>query len=359
VSEGGWSWRAAGPEDREDQRRLFNTCFGKDESVETFVWKYERNPHGAALGRVACDPAGRVVGGYSYVPRRFRRDGVRLVLQQASDAMVDPGWRRRGVFTGLDDVVAEEAGKAGVPWAFAYSGRLSYRGFLGNGWRDIGRARVFRLTFRAAPMLARLGRVRPAVALLAPVLDVVLGWKARRLLRSRGLLTRLERIERFDTRVDELFEACVPPRGLIGERDAPWLNWRYVDTPSGRQECYGLADADSGRLDGYLVAEFFDGHAYLVEHLARDERVREALLRAFAVMAAAREAREATALHFDHHPAAPLLARLGWSRSLKRRLFRDMFPFIVRPCGPHADGDLDVTRWHLWDGDRDAEHMSP
>ena len=155
MSERRWTWRAADAGDYEDQRRLFNACFRKDKGLDTFRWKYAENPHGPAVSRVALNDEGAVVGGYSYVPRWFRRDGERLLLMQASDAMVDTSARRQGIFTGLDDIVCEASGALGVPWAYAYSGRLSFNGFLGNGWQCIGHAAVWRYRFRS-----RRGRTR-------------------------------------------------------------------------------------------------------------------------------------------------------------------------------------------------------
>jgi hypothetical protein len=338
-----WSWREAGPADRADQRRLFNECFRKDKSVDTFVWKYERNPHGPAVERVAVDDSGRVVGAYAYVPRRFRRDGERIVLMQASDAMVAPEARRQGIFTGLDDVVCAATGELGIPWAFAYSGRLSYNGFLGNGWRDIGRAEVLRYGFRSERGLGRLGRLAPAALLAAGLVNTVYARRDRRALG--GQRSGLEPVERFDERVDELCEEALPGQGLTGERDAAWRNWRFVDNPTGRQECFLLpgAGGDPSRPDGLLVAE-----------------ARKALLAGFTRLAYERGMEEATALLFEHHPAHAALKTLGWRvGTLKRKLFRDMFPFIVRACRSDAPtADEDIRRWWLADGDRDAEHMS-
>ncbi len=358
MSERRWTWREAGHADREDQCRLFNACFRKDKQVDTFVWKYERNPHGPAVSRVAVDPEGRVVGAYSYVPRRFRRDGERIVLMQASDAMVAAEARRQGIFTGLDDVVCEATGAMGIPWAFAYSGRLSYTGFLGNGWKDIGRATVLRYRYRTRRGLLRLGRVGPVAARTAPVLDRLAAARDRRRFADVPLV--LERVERFDERVDELCEAATPDVGLVGERDAAWLDWRYVDNPSRRQECFVLrGEGAPGTLDGLLVAEFQGGNAFLVDHVARTPAARDALLREFTVLGHRRGMEEATALLFDHHPSTTRLEALGWRGPRRRKLFRDMFPFIVRACRADADPeDEDIRRWHLADGDRDAEHMS-
>jgi GNAT superfamily N-acetyltransferase len=353
---GGWSARPATAADEARQAQIFDVCFRKDKDARTFRWKYRDNPHGPAISRVACAPDGTVVGGYSYVPRRFVRDGRPLVFMQASDAMTLPEWQGRGIFTGLDDLVCAEAGRQGISYAYAYSGRLSLKGFLRNGWKLIGHAPVWRLVLRSRRSLARRGRLGPLLAPAAPVVDAFLAGRARRL-AAQGA-EAVQPLARFDVQADELCDACRPARGLWGERDAAWLNWRYVDTPTRRQECFALRR--DGRLDGWLVAEFVEGNAFLVDHLARDEQARAALLRAFASLAAQRGMEEATALLFEHNPAVPLLQRLGFAaRRSRRKEFRDMFPFIVRACRDDSPTeDLDIRRWQLADGDRDAEHLS-
>jgi hypothetical protein len=291
------------------------------------------------------------------MPRRFLRDGEPVTLMQASDAMTDPDWRGQGIFTGLDEIVCAAAGAAGASLAWAYSGRLSLKGFQRNGWRIIGHAPLYRRRYRARRALLRAGRLGPVLARAAPLLDVVSGARDRARL-PLGRAADLVRLPRFDARVDALFDACAPRRGLVGVRGATWLNWRYVDTPTGRQECYGLLRGDA--LAGYLVAECVDGNAYLVDHLAADEEARAALLLAFTALGRERGMAEASALLFEHHPAVPHLRRLGWRAPGKRRPFRDIFPYIVRACRTDAAGqDFEMTRWHLADGDRDAEHMSP
>jgi len=355
-----WTWRAADAEDFPVQARLFNACFGKTKDTDTFRWKYELNPHGPAVSRVALNTDGDVVGGYSYVPRWFRRDGKRLLLMQASDAMVDPSARRQRIFTGLDDIVCEAVGADGVPWVYAYSGRLSYQGFLRNGWQDIGQALVYRYRFKSARGLARMGRVAKVAGLASGLLDAQYARRDRRLARYDQDVAAVTRVTRFGPECDELFEATLPAVGLVGERDHAWLNWRYIDNPGRRQECWMLPAEGGGAPLGWLVAEFQGGNAFLVDHLARDDEVRARLLAAFTSMAHARGMHEATALLFRHHPAVPLLTDLGYAPPRRSKLFRDSFPWIVRACCEDADdADLSIDRWHLADGDRDAEHMSP
>lgn len=356
-----WTCRPATPDDYAVQAALFNSCFRKQKGADTFRWKYSANPHGAAISRLALDGTGRVVGGYSYVPRRFLRDGRMVTLMQASDAMVAPEARRQGIFTGLDDLVCAEAGRQGVSLAYAYSGRLSYTGFLGNGWRAIGHAWVLRYAFRSARGLGRAGRLAPLLVPFAPLVDRGLRRRDRRLGGRGPDLAALTRVQRFDEAFDEFLDASAPAQGLFGLRDPAWLNWRYIDTPERRQECWALRSPDGRRVLAWMALEFVDGNAYLVDHQARDEVQRRAILSAFTVMAHARGMQEATALLFDHHPSVPVLLGLGWRRPRRDKEFRDRFPWIVRVCGDEsrASPDLVMERWWLADGDRDAEHISP
>lgn len=362
----GWTWRVLtdAPADEQAWSRLFRECFGKDKDAATLRWKYRDNPDGPALSLGAVDGDGAVVGTYAYMPRRFLRDGQPVTLMQASDAMTTAAWRGRGIFTGLDDQVCRLAGEQGVPWAFAYSGRLSYQGFLRNGWELLGYATEYRLPFRARPWLRRRGRLGAAARPFAFALDGSFERAAARSLASAARAEPCTPIERFDASVDDLFERCSPREGLVGVRSARWLNWRYVDTPSRRQECFGIRRGD--RLAGYVVCEWFGGHGFLVDLLAEDASVRGALLAHFAAESHRRGCEEATALVCEHHPAVPDLRALGFAADRRRKPWRDVFPFIVRRCGrppmgagaapPEADRDL--GRWRLADGDRDAEHMS-
>ena len=194
--------------------------------------------------------------------------------------------------------------------------------------------------------------------------DHFAGWRAAEPLRIAARRAEWERIERFDDSVDELFERCAPRTGLVGVRSARWLNWRYVDTPSRRQECYGIRRG--GRLAGYVVCEWFGGHGFLVDLMAEDTDVQGALLAGFVIQSKMRGCEEATALVCEHHPAVVDLRVLGFRADRRRKPWRDVYPFIVRKCGlppmgPAAappEADRDLGRWHLADGDRDAEHMS-
>ena len=47
----------------------------------------------------------------------------------------------------------------------------------------------------------------------------------------RVLRYRLEEVQRFDRRADEIWRDASPHYSVIGRRDADWLNWRFADFP--------------------------------------------------------------------------------------------------------------------------------
>src|SRR5262249_27052859 len=156
------------------------------------------------------------------------------------------------------------------------------------------------------------GRAGPLLLPAAVLLDVVQGWRDRRLLALPDGPASLQRLQRFDERVDRLFTACAPRTGLVGVRSAAWLNWRYVDNPTGLQECHATRRGE--QVLGYVAAGLQQGTPFLVDPLAADEPSRAALLAAFTALAHGRGMEEASALLFAHDPAVPALAGLGYRR---------------------------------------------
>ena len=86
-----------------------------------------------------------------------------------------------------------------------------------------------------------LNRLVSAVTL--PVIAVVS--------RSRPLRAECEPIRRFDSSFTGLWEKLAPKFDLAVRRDAPYLNWRYIEPPHVRYAVVALKR--QGELHGYAV----------------------------------------------------------------------------------------------------------
>jgi hypothetical protein len=80
-------------------------------------------------------------------------------------------------------------------------------------------------------------------ALTLPVVQIVS--------RSRPLRAECEPIRRFDSAFTTLWEKLAPKFDLTVRRDAPYLNWRYIEPPHVRYSVVALKR--QGELHGYAV----------------------------------------------------------------------------------------------------------
>lgn len=274
-----------------------------------------------------------------------------MLVAQASDAMVFPEWQRKGIFRRLDDDLSARAAAEGIPFGFAFCGRRSRKGFLANGWKPIAPyrtwTRVLRVARAAYDARRSDGRLRRALLPLEA-------------LRARGADAGIRRaVEGFEDRPVERFGAeiaALPPprRRVVGERDAAYLNWRFLETPRRTHHAFHLLRR--GEIVGFYDVEHDRGRGYLLDARGADaesERgaLAAAVLRLRALGAAAIQTTVMEGSFLDSQVAA-----LGFEPPRDR----DPLPFIVRVFVPSAAADaaLDPASWYALDGDRDAEGMS-
>ncbi len=359
-----WTPRRATPDDAETLIGLFNRAFGKTKDAATTRWKYFGAPHGDSLTFLAegvgdGEETPRPGGGYSYVFRRMTVEGRPFTGTQASDAMVDVEFRKRGIFTGLDDACAEAAAADEVPVCFAVAGRQSMHGFLKNGWRVIGTYRTWIAVLDPAALLA--GKLPGPLAAAAGGAVGLLLSLARRRPRPGGDDPGFRPVARFDERADALWERVKADLPIAGVRDHAWLNWRYVDTPTGKHRCFSVER--DGRVAAWVVVEDSHGRGYVVDLLGEDEAAEDAALRG-----ALRHLGERgnPMVFLSTLPCArveAMLRRNGMFPHPRKKPFRNATPMIVRVLRDDLDPTpaalTDPRGWYILDGDRDVEHVSP
>ena len=359
---------SVGPADREDQARLFGRCFQKAPHVEALRWRYDRNPHGQAVSLVLRGEDLRAVCSYAYVPREaVCRDAAGAVatgvIGQQGDVMTDPDWQRKGLARRLVRDCTRETAAAGFALNWGFPNRQSAPVFLKFGWKSVGVIRPKRhiLKADAAARSRRLADGRLA--------SLKLGLDRRRCSRARRALGSLpdgfelrliERFEPFAARVEALSKKVEARFPFMLRREAAFLDWRFVDTPSKVHRSFGLFSPD-GELEGYFViqppfAGGPEGVGYLVELLCPAEElvkplIREALVALDAAGASVVEAWSVDASWWQEH----LVAAGFLDAKQQNHLF--VYCFVLDPDHPLASAALDASAWYLTDGDRDDELM--
>ncbi|MGB9833529.1 MAG: GNAT family N-acetyltransferase [bacterium] len=232
---------------------LFRTVFPKiPRTLEEWKWEYEWSPFSPPIIALARHQ-GKVIGQEAlfYVPMKC---GERRFLgAQSVDTMTDSQFRGRGIFGRLARLTLEEGKRRSTPLFYGFPNRNSYQAYVGKlGWVDITRVhRYIKVLNLPSALRARLK---------SPTLCSLLGWIAYPLVQiyffgkgRRSQNFSLVQVERFDTSYDKFWETIRNRFPLMVDRTSQYMNWRYLDHPSGEYQAYFLKREGDEEIAGVAV----------------------------------------------------------------------------------------------------------
>ena len=338
------------PEDRRAVEALYRRVFGNDSADASRLrwdWQYRLNPNnpgGTPVIWIAREGP-TIVGQYATMPVRLQVHGRELDASWGMDVMVAPERQRQGMGEVLFRTWDKNVG-ASLGLGLSDS---SHRLFRKLRWPEPGPVPclVKPLTRRA---LKRPGWPEP----LNMVVSVVTLPIVKVVARARPLRAEMAIARRFPPGFTALWEQVAPKFEFAVRRDAPYLNWKYSDTPHVRYALAALSRA--GALQGYVVYRHVQearGRAtVLVDWLVDpdDEAGMKTLLRWVD-----REARAA-----DSDKIRAFCLHDGYRRQLKRSGYfqvKSTMEFTAKVNGldlPPGFYD-DTSRWHVTLGDSDQD----
>ena len=220
--------REAGADELDAVVALAGQALGWDQEAPNralFEWKHRANPFGPTRLWVADDD-GELVGLRALMRWAFDRPDGRLVRAvRPVDTATHPDHQGRGIFRRLTEHAVEAERADGVGFVFNTPNDQSRPGYLKMGWQLAGRVRTYARPLHAAAPL-RMARSRtPADKWSLPATD---GGDPVELLTD-DYVAHLEHPSE---------------NGLVTQRSAPFLRWRY-----GLAElAYRVLDADDAAV---------------------------------------------------------------------------------------------------------------
>jgi GNAT superfamily N-acetyltransferase len=235
------------PEDRRGVETLYRRTHGADAADATRLrwdWQHRRNPYNQTgqPGIWVAREGPTIVGHYQTLPVRVSLKGIE----------VDGAW-------GTDALVAPERDRQGLGEALVRAWDRNSGAVLALGASSTSRDVLDRLRFppsRVVPCLVkpltrravRMPNLPTPVNRLISALAFPLVQVAA---RSRPLRAECEPIRRFDGSFTSLWERLAAKFDLAVRRDAPYLNWRYIEPPHVRYSVVALKR--QGEVHGYAV----------------------------------------------------------------------------------------------------------
>ncbi len=234
-----WTLGPYRPGDDREILALFNAGFGRDRSLETWNWRFQRNPYGgpyASLARRNSD--GSLVGTYMCLPFKLAVDGDPVLAFQIVDLVVHPDYRKQGMFERMARHSYEMLAGAGARAILAFPNptAMSYPGFTRTlGWKPL--CHVRRLTLRLD--------IERQLRLLLPIPGLARGlnsgfravshWqlerRRRQLVRSSAAKLEFCLWREAPPGCDSLCSACRTQPRLSFWKDAEYFRWRYDQNP--------------------------------------------------------------------------------------------------------------------------------
>ncbi|MEW6050260.1 MAG: GNAT family N-acetyltransferase [Candidatus Zixiibacteriota bacterium] len=224
-------FHAEGPQGLFD---LYAATYGSSQPLERrWQWQYISHPRSSEVVVLVAEADGKLVGTLSHFPSDVLIGGARYPGFFASDSMVHPEYRRRGIMDTLLKTCADT-----LPLMYAKGTTDSMYGV--------------RLKFGFRPVLPN-GYL---LSIVAPS-----GWALSklRLMRGDGHEDRLAEsadsefrfVDSVGPEFDEFFQRAAPRYPAIVVRDAAYMTWRYLRHPYKRYHViYRTVD---GKLSSVLV----------------------------------------------------------------------------------------------------------
>jgi GNAT superfamily N-acetyltransferase len=220
------------PDDAADLAAFQRATFGADGrqlDPARAEWLFERNPHRIddRSGVWICRRKGEIVGQQAEIAFRLVAGGQELPAAWAIDLMVAPEWRLRGVGPGL--MASHSELRSSVAGLTQNEDAVNI--YRRAGWAEVGTVPVYTRPLdvpelsRRAPFAARLRRVAPVLQVGLRAIDAALAGVAR----LAGL--RLVPVDRFDERVDQVWERSAPDYPVLAKRDATTVSWQFDQRP--------------------------------------------------------------------------------------------------------------------------------
>ena len=339
------------PDDRRGVDTLYRRTHGADAAEANRLrwdWVHRRNPYNSIgqPGIWVAREGPTVVGQYATLPVRVSLKGLE----------VDGAW-------GGDPLIAPEREREGLGEALMRTWDRNSGAVLSLGASDTSRQLLDRLRWPSAhvlpclvkPLTRRAVRVPSLPTLVNRIISAVALPVVQVVSRSRPLRAECEPIRRFDSSFTALWERLAGKFDLAIRRDAPYLNWRYVEPPHVRYSVVALKR--QGEVHGYAVYrhrhEPLGRVTMLVDFLVDPEDVSglKTLLR-WVDRAARIEDADKVRCYVMNSAFRRILRRNGYFAVKSTIEVAVKVNAVQVPKGFYDD----TARWHITYGDSDQDH---
>lgn len=222
---------------------LFNKTFPHDfkHYDKYWQWEFANNPAGTKSIQLAVSKDGEIVGQYAVTHRNMWINNNVLNVALSLDTMTHVDFRKQGVFTRLALDLYNRLEQQNIPLVYGFPNINSIYGFENKlKWQILGTTPVmvrpikFEKIFRLSESLMKKSWAKYMARFISADWNVPI----YKLLKKCSW----SEIYKFDARIDMLWQQIRSEFQIAVDRNAQYLNWRYVDKPDSNYIKIALED---------------------------------------------------------------------------------------------------------------------
>ncbi|MFH1678441.1 MAG: GNAT family N-acetyltransferase [Candidatus Omnitrophota bacterium] len=260
-----WILRRASQQDRDGIIQLLKEGFSGYWTAAQGIynqqfreWFYCNNPGGGSITLVA-ENKGKIIGHLAIILERLSVNGTIYSAGVAVHLAIQADYRKKGIFKNLGQLALEKLTRSKVTFSLAvFPNDKSRPGFLNKlNFSPIVTVPLLVKPLRIKNILARITK-SPFLAavfsfLLRPIYHAAFHrYNLRR--ENKGL--KILPIDNFGAEFDSFWKLAVVQAGVIQQRDARFLNWRFNQSPG--QSYQTMAAFRNNELAGYITTRKAD-----------------------------------------------------------------------------------------------------
>lgn len=253
----------------DEELEKYRKCFadnGSDKSIEVLKWFHQQNLPGLQAIYYAIDKrSGDVAAIYTYLPMKLKCMDNVVTAMQSFDTLTDFRHRSKGLFIRLASKLEKEEALKDNELVYGFPNENSVHGFVKKlGFTYFGEAPFLIKPMSIFYVLKKLLKKKTSQSVAEIICKVDAPEEVS--LKNNSSIRYLTK---FDKDYDALWLKVAPKINIGVNRDAAYMNWRYVKKPGEDYSRYGLYE--NGILKSVVIFTLKNKHdgkiGYLMEIL--------------------------------------------------------------------------------------------
>jgi hypothetical protein len=341
----------------DEELEKYRQCFivnGSEKNLGILRWMHQQNLSGLNSIYYAIDKETQdIAATYAYLPVMLHCMNKIVLGIQAIDALTDYRHRSKGLFIKLASKLEKEESTKNYDLVYGFPNVNSVHGHVKQlGFTYLGEVPFLIKPFRISYLFKKILKAKEA-----DILQINCNLLIPRQYKLKDHI-EIKEITEFDETYDKFYITISPQINIGVNRNAAYMNWRYIAKPGEIYARYGLYEND--QLTGVVVFTLKNKHGgkigYLMEllHDSKNENAGIHLLKFSSITLKKNKADLVLAWCFDHSFNYRCFRRNGYYK-FPEKLRPQELGFITKTLNSENTKDIyNVKNWYLSYSDSDT-----